>query len=92
MNIIQNMKPAGIFTLAHFRNVQTNNDGSYKVDENGNLLGDKVEKDAIFLNLVTTTGKDYMANIAYNNLGVQQTGWYLALFNNNLAKTTSIKL
>ena len=85
MEVLQDMKPHGFFTLKHFRNVQTNDDGSYKFDDNGNLLGDKAEEDVVFPNLVTTEGKDYMANIAYNNTGTQQTAWYLALFDNNLA-------
>lgn len=36
-------------------------------------------------NLITTEGKDYIADLSYNNNDTQETSWYLALFGNNLS-------
>lgn len=66
MKVLQNMKPAGVFTLKHFRD--------------GKQIGENV----ITPNTVVTEGKDYMADLAYNNSDTQETAWYLALFGNNL--------
>ena len=71
MKIEQNLRPAGVFTLKHFRD--------------GKLIGEEIFSP----NIVVTQGKDYIADVAYNNNAAQQTTWYLALYGNNLSPASN---
>lgn len=47
--------------------------------------GKQIGEDVISDNLVTTEGRDYIANIAYNGNGASaQNIWYVALYKNNV--------
>lgn len=55
-----------------------------KIFRDGELIDTQVSS-----NLITTEGKNYIANLAYNNSDTQEALWYLGLFGNNLAPASN---
>jgi len=87
MKIEQKVGWKGIFTLKQYRNCAFRHDtGEVILGKDGTPLGaDLVGTEEKDINLITTEGKDYIADLAYNNNDTQEANWYLALFGNNLA-------